>query len=272
MDQRTVSKNKVTFNVSGSDEAWRSFQDNTWEPATFKILDKVLRPEQTVADIGAWMGPISLYAASKVKKCYSFEPDPIAFKELLINIKLNPDLEKKIVPLNQAVTRTGAPVKLFSRYTYGDSGSSVLKRIKSANQYVEVSSTTFQDFIRLNQIENIQFIKMDIEGGEFFVLPQMREYLERKKPILLVSFHFDALCEYIELKYLPFGIIRRIYRALDPYKIIIKYFATKLMDQVITSLDFYHVYNNDLEPITTFRNKKVFYQKIDMLLFTQDRI
>ncbi len=267
MSTRSITKNGVSFVVEGSTKDWILYEENLWETNTFLILDKVLKPSHNVVDIGAWIGPISLYVGSKVNKCYSFEPDPVAYNELKRNISHNPQLAIKIDANNLAITSTGEPVKLYSRFAHGDSGSSLLKRVKSANAIVEAESVSLPEFLEKKGVSKIDFIKMDIEGGEFFLIPHLVGYLNTNHPTLLVSFHFEALCEFVELSYLPFGFLRRILRKLDSERRLIKLIVNRKIQMLIKSLDFYKIYNEDLSRFDP-NAKNLSYEKIDMLLFT----
>ena len=42
-------------------------------------------------------------------------------------------------------------------------------------------------------MDNVGFIKMDIEGGEMIVIPAMSEFLKLNKPVLYLSLHFCFL-------------------------------------------------------------------------------
>ena len=271
MDRKVV-KNNIAFNVVGSAEHWDAFQNNRWESETFAVLDSILRPDDVMLDIGAWIGPISLYAGQKVKACYSFEPDPVAFKEFTTNLALNPNLSTKIFPINKAITTDGQPVKLYSKWSHGDSGSSLLRRVKSKNAFVEVQSTTFQQLLLTEKPEKIDFIKMDIEGGEFIILPTLMPFITTSKPTLLLSFHFAALIENYELKYFPYGLLRRIYRFIDPSKNWIKGKANAFIHQLLQSMDFYNVYNEHRQLIDREKFHQLNFEDIDMLLFTTRKL
>lgn len=264
---RQISKKGATFLVNQSNEFWDSFEDNSWEPDTINILDNYLSPQDTFIDIGAWIGPITLYAGFKAQKCYSFEPDPTAYKELVENISLNPTLAHKIDLINQAITTDGRNVKIYSRYSYGDSGTSILKRVKSKNEFIEVPSITFSRFVQNNSIQT-KFIKMDVEGAEFFIIPSMIEILKSQKPKLLLSLHHGALTEFNEMKYLPLGVARRIYRYLDKDRKFIKSKSTTAMRQLLNSLSFYsNCYTSKLTKFTLSEISDQELEKLDMLLF-----
>jgi len=52
-----------------------------------------------------------------------------------------------------------------------------------------VDGLSFEDFIRQNGIDDCNFIKMDIEGGEYSVIPTMTEYLKKHHPTVCLSLH-----------------------------------------------------------------------------------
>ena len=47
----------------------------------------------------------------------------------------------------------------------------------------------FEEWVEKNGIHDCNFIKMDIEGGEYRVLPTMVSYLKRVRPTLHLSMH-----------------------------------------------------------------------------------
>jgi hypothetical protein len=55
----------------------------------------------------------------------------------------------------------------------------------------------FNEFLENEKIEKTDFIKMDIEGAEFFILPSIRnDLIKLNFPTLLISFHAEYLTEY----------------------------------------------------------------------------
>lgn len=158
-----------------------------WEPHTHKIMNKFLDSEHSYIDIGAFIGPTVLYGAHIAKKVYAIEPDPIAFKELEKNVSLNPKLKEKIELHQKCIHTSSEKVKFGSMLNGGDSMSSLLFADSKTSWIVD--GITFDDFISRNNIKDCNFIKMDIEGGEIIVLPAMKNYLKKEKPILYLSMH-----------------------------------------------------------------------------------
>lgn len=217
MEGRNIDLGGTCFRVAHEHAFWETLRAGTWEPDTVAFLKETVRPGSCFIDIGAWMGPTTLIAAAHGAHCHSFEPDPIAFGQLKANVEANdPELRSRIELHNLAVTQDGAPIRLFTRHRFGDSGSSMLDRVKDQGGSVEVPSTTFDHFVAAHHIDRIDLIKMDIEGGEFLVLPTMKAALQRFKPVLYLAVHLPYILEHFEKKHTPSGAMRRARRKIMP--------------------------------------------------------
>jgi FkbM family methyltransferase len=161
-----------------------------------------------VVDIGANNGVFTIFAASMTQNAvYAYEPFPSNFKFLEQNICANG--LKNVIPFKLAVSDKIGSSKLFlnpsdgrqnllSEYiipnriedyrnyedlTYLISGSDDLEK------YVEVPTTTLQEIIESNNIEWIDFLKMDCEGSEGSIFASTpKEYLQRIRKIAM-EFH-----------------------------------------------------------------------------------
>lgn len=176
-----------TFFVSGNLEYILFWRQKFWERETYRIFDRFLDSNCSYIDIGAWIGPTVLYGAQIAKKVYAIEPDPIAYKELEKNISLNPELKEKIELHEKCINTHSEKVKFGSMSMGGDATSSLLFS-DSKTKWI-VDGITFDEFIKVNKINDCNFVKMDIEGGEEVILPTMKNYLMRKKPTLYLSIH-----------------------------------------------------------------------------------
>lgn len=171
---------------------WRNFSAGYWEPDTFKVLGEYLSPGSVVCDIGAWIGPTVLYAASRCSKVFCFEPDNVAYHYLLWNLRLN-QLDN-VLPFNIALASEDGLQKISSFGSrLGDTRSSLLNP-KQEDQ-VDVLCLTWDSWQRFASPGRVDFIKMDIEGGEFSLLPSMKDYLAEEKPTLYLSTHAMFLPE-----------------------------------------------------------------------------
>lgn len=176
-----IQKDNVTFEVTGEPAwFWDKMSKGEWEPETFQILNKFLTPDSIVFDIGAWVGPISLYASRIAKEVFAFEPDPVASRTLETNIELNHIENIKVYPV--AVSNKDGHIDIGARTEFGDSMTSELW----SKNMIRVPSFLFS---RIGQEHSPTFIKMDIEGGEYYALPPAKEYLLNYRPTLYLSLH-----------------------------------------------------------------------------------
>lgn len=169
--------------ADGHESFWTGFADGSWEPATFKIFDKFLKPDRTFVDIGAWIGPTVLYAAPKANKVFAFEPDHVAYKILCENLYLNK--VENVIPYPVAVANMWKGIKFGSRGSYGDSMSSELwaKPVRDAHRVPAVSLESILLDLQPN------FVKIDIEGGERTIFDTSRLALLEVKPTIHLSLH-----------------------------------------------------------------------------------
>lgn len=167
--------------VGDHDWFWRQFADGEWEPRTFEIFDKCLDPKKNFLDIGAWIGPTTLYAAPRAKQVYAFEPDPIAYRSLVQNIELNH--AKNVVPYPVAVSDSWKGIPFGAKTGFGDSMSSVLWAKDTDRQ---VASVPLEGLI-IDLAPG--FIKIDIEGGEKNIFDKSILAMQEYKPTIHLSLH-----------------------------------------------------------------------------------
>lgn len=179
-----VVQNNIKYKVIEHD-IWQQINQNLWERHTFHIFDKFLKANDVYVDIGAWIGTTTLYPACKCRQIHAIEPDPVAFRVLQKNVKLN--------KLNNVTLHNIAIAGEDQKITMGarELGNSMTNLWAKENCFM-IKGLTFDSFINQFDIKP-DFIKMDIEGAEEFVLPVAKEYLKEYKPTVLLSLHFKAI-------------------------------------------------------------------------------
>jgi FkbM family methyltransferase len=144
-------------------------------------------------DVGAWIGPLTLFAATRCRRVYAIEPDPEAYRTMLANLERN--RLGNVVPFQVSLgARTGTRRMAVVEGKLGNS----LTRLSSgdaATEEIEVSGMSWTDWMKLANPDPPALIKIDIEGGEFELVPAMKEYLESARPPLLLSLHAPLLPE-----------------------------------------------------------------------------
>ncbi|MGC6587619.1 FkbM family methyltransferase [Paenibacillus sp. Dod16] len=205
---------------------WTIYYDK-WEEETFNIFERFLNTKNNYLDIGAWIGPTVLVGAHKCNHVYALEPNKIAFEELICNISLNSSIKTKVTCIDAALSPKNHSINLYIRTDPSESMSSILPN-KQKGDYFEVKGITFEQLLIDYEIKNVNFIKMDIEAGEYKVLPTMRNYLKKYKPTLYLSLHPQFLLDSAELLLSQssdrFSYIesqtQKLIRSLDFYKYI----------------------------------------------------
>ena len=170
---------------------WRKAARGQWEPETLAILEAALGADMVACDIGAWIGPITLLAARRCRRVYCFEPDTTAYAELLNNLRLN--RVGNAITFNIALgTSEGLRTLTSFGGMPGDSRTSLLAAPDDASR-VQALCLSWRHWLQLAQPERIDLLKIDIEGGEFELLPSMTAYLAQERPRLLLSTHAPYL-------------------------------------------------------------------------------
>ena len=159
------------------------------------IIERFL-PKQgdIVVDIGAHMGRYTIISSKRVGangKVVAIEANPSNFEMLNRNIKLNQ--LTNIISLNNAVYSKETKIKLYlpgeelGHTTYNTVMSD---RAKNEDKFVEVNANTLDYLLQLNEITDVNWVKIDVEGAEFEVLKGASNVLSKSKDIaLLIEVH-----------------------------------------------------------------------------------
>ena len=149
-----------------------------------------------VVDIGAHIGLYTIISSKRVGtkgKVVAIEAHPGNFEMLTSNIKLNQ--LTNIIPLNYAVYSKETKLKLY--LPSGESGFTKYNTImpnwiNTQEKFVEVNANTLDYLLQLNKIrqEEVNWIKIDVEGAEFEVLKGATNVLSKSKDVaILMELH-----------------------------------------------------------------------------------
>jgi len=162
----------------------------------------LFRPREgdTVVDIGAHMGRYTITSSKSVGgsgRVIAVEAHPYNFGILQHNIRLNK--LKNVNAVNWAVYSKRARLKLYLPdeylgYTMHHSlmtnylTSKYSKEIE--RRFIEVEADTLDNLLKTRGIDEVNWIKIDVEGAEYEVLRGAREILSNNKRIsILVEVH-----------------------------------------------------------------------------------
>ena len=201
---KTVSVNGLSFQVDGcsNENFWARVESGRWEPETYDLFDELITPDSLFLDIGAWIGSTALYAAQKAANAVAFEPDPIAFSSLSANAVLNEDAiwSRRLQLVNKAVNADGSVIQIGSRGQGGDSMSSAL--FADGEVAWTVDGVSLQDVITEHAAPNQPIVlKIDIEGGEYQLIPHIAPILAQPNVRMVLSLHPQFLQQSLQREF-----------------------------------------------------------------------
>lgn len=164
-----------------------AFNFNTYEKEDSEMIYNLIDSKGSIIDIGANVGWYSLHFAAmlNVENVYSFEPIPETYKKLQKNISINNLKNIKSYPIALSEKKQKLPFYYSPMQTGASSSKNILEN-EDAIQ-LELESITLDEFVKNNNIEQIDFIKCDVEGAELFVFQGALNSIKKFKPIIFTE-------------------------------------------------------------------------------------
>ena len=193
---RKCKRDKVNFYLDISDYMqwylYANIKDNSWLQVYNNSQKK---SELIIIDIGANIGAFSMKLA---KKCsdkkqkfivYAFEPNKFIFNLLKNNLSLNKVISENIftfpIPIGDKNTKVD-----FINKQKNSGGSKVYKNEKDLElnaQTVQLQQISLDYFVEKNKLDNVDIIKIDVEGYEPIVLDGCINTIKKFKPLLYIE-------------------------------------------------------------------------------------
>ncbi len=189
---------------------WRSVNRGRFEKVFYDTLDARLGQGDVYCDIGSWIGPTAIFAARRCREVHCFEPDPVAYPYLLQNIGRNGLSNVRAYAV--AIAARDGIVRMASHG--GNLGDSMTSMMNTAgmSETAEVKAMRWDSWLKEHRPGRIAFIKMDIEGAETEVVPDMMAWLQVERPVLHLSVHGPWLPEGERM-----GSLRKLFASLAFY-------------------------------------------------------
>lgn len=162
----------------------------SYEPETRELFKKIIKSGMIIVDIGAHIGYFTRLFASltcKTGAVYAFEADPENFSLLAKNTRHFKNI--KLCP--QAVSAKSGSINFY--HSEDKTGCHSVIPADFRQKKITVPAITLDDFIQEKNINKIDLIKMDIEGGELAALEGMRVTVY-KNPSLTLLVEFNPGC------------------------------------------------------------------------------
>jgi len=164
------------------------------EPITTKIISRKLKKGMVCVDIGANIGYYALLESKSVGrdgKVIAIEPSPIVFNYLEKNLKFRH--KSKYETYNFACSN----IDTTSCFLINEK-SNISKIVEDTEQVIDGTKKIFVttkklDNILLKNENQIDFLRMDLEGNELKVILGAKNIIKKFKPIIQTEIHSKIL-------------------------------------------------------------------------------
>lgn len=251
---------KTGFSVLSfkNDEVTKRIADpNGYEPELTFFINQYLcnLNNATCFDIGSNVGIHAIQMANVSSKVYGFEPIPFIYKILNKNITLN-NLSN-IVLFNKALSNFKGKSKINLNLE-GNFGASSIDNSPLNFREIDINITTGDSVVASENILNVDFIKIDVEGHEAKVCQGLTKTIRRFQPVIAMEWNssqtkndfedlnlFDDLFEnYVKIpltdSHLNFHIKSRNLNKYRFFRKILRIIYKRFTKKVICLGDFIH--------------------------------
>ncbi len=170
---------------------FRAIKNNYEKELT--LIDRFSDKSKSAIDIGVYRGVYSLKLSQNFKQIHAFEPNPLLFPYLNKNLtKIIKNISLYNLALSDKSGITDLKLPARSESIFNDNIEE-LYRLGAASIHPE---NEFQNFKKVQvktekldniSINNIGFIKIDVEGHELEVINGAKETIKNNMPVLLVE-------------------------------------------------------------------------------------
>ena len=215
------------------------------------IKKKNIKHFNNFIDVGSHKGEsINLFLKNfKIGTIYAFEPSPINYKLLKINIeKIKKKYTKTKFLINNCAI--GEKKQIISFKHFNESSSSTTKDINSNSKYFikkkkflrslnkkkfyeiyNINQERLDNIFELNKTENINFVKIDTEGNEFNVLKSFGKYIDQVQMIFFEHHYDDMIIKGYKFQdihaYLSKNDFLQIFKIKMPFRKTFEYIYSK---------------------------------------------
>ena len=158
------------------------------------IVARYLPSDAVILDVGANVGVTSaIFAISRPEATiYSFEPSPETFGFLCDTVRPFGNVKASRV----AMSDKPGTMRFYDNETSASASHLSISGNSLGGSSIEVSVSTIDQFVKERSINQVNLIKIDVEGFEPDVISGARQTIERHRPAVFVEVNSFTLIAY----------------------------------------------------------------------------
>jgi FkbM family methyltransferase len=159
----------------------------TAEPHLQRAIRRFVAPGDTVYDIGANIGYVSLSLAKQVGpqgRVFAFEPVPMNIQRCRTNIEINKLKNVQLLEFAASNAHGEAVIRMTDNLSMA---SLVWHQEDSSATQLVIKTVALDELVDRGELPSPTFVKIDVEGGEAGVLQGMFRTITAPKPVLFIE-------------------------------------------------------------------------------------
>ena len=159
------------------------FDTKDWDPELITLLGKHITPSTVLLDVGANIGFVTLFAASRAKEghVHAFEP----IKHLAEQIEKSVDINSfSNVTVHNVACGSARGTAQISVPAKNSGGASIARAPKDSQDTLSIDVAPVDEMM----YQKVDIIKIDVEGFELQALMGMKETISTHKPKIFIEY------------------------------------------------------------------------------------
>jgi FkbM family methyltransferase len=178
----------TVLRVDLRDRIQRAMWGGCYEPHVRRCLAALIRPGDSILEVGAHIGYLTTFEASCVGpqgRVFAFEVDPDNYSRLSSHVGGVP----WVSAVRKAVWESSRTLTFERSATKGESGWGTLTSVRDlhAGAHIPVEAVSLDDWLATEPVPAIHGVKIDAEGSETAILKGARKFLDHFAPWMILE-------------------------------------------------------------------------------------
>jgi FkbM family methyltransferase len=165
------------------------FKRNVYEKGTLSLMEIMIKSDDVVLDVGANIGLTTIHMAKLVQEkglVFAFEPIESTRKILLRNIDYNKCTNVSVLPYG--LSDVNSSIIIYHNFFINRGAASIINKGSKNSSSERVKLFSLDRVIDKLNLQNIDFIKIDIEGSEYKMIQGALKTITKYEPIICLEY------------------------------------------------------------------------------------